>query len=244
MLTALRYLVLGYDLDEADARALPRALTAARTALPGDDPDVLAGELAIMRIFADLSALSRNRRGPRSDGPPRFDGAPEADSAETAHNPQEYLYAFLRSRDADAEGLPESFRARLRAALAHYGVSGPRRTRRRGAGRARSTGCSSPTAGRPRTCRCCWTCCSGGSPTPPASPTLPPATREEYLRTLEHLITATQVRHPVVGDLARQVRFRSFDEPLIDAARARGQEQVRAELDRLDGAPTRPRAPR
>src|SRR4029079_14219617 len=47
---------------------------------------------------------------------------PEADSAERAHNPQEYLYAFLRSRDADAEGLPEPFRARLRAALAHYGV--------------------------------------------------------------------------------------------------------------------------
>ena len=57
--------------------------------------------------------------------------------------------------------------------------------------------------------------------------------RDEYLRTLEHLITATQVRHPVVGDLARRVRFRGFDEPLLDAARARGQEQVRAELDRL-----------
>jgi hypothetical protein len=65
--------------------------------------------------------------------------------------------------------------------------------------------------------------------------------REEYLRTLEHLITATQVRHPVVGDLARRVRFRAFDEPMLDAARARGQEQVRAELDRLDGAgPGRP----
>ena len=63
--------------------------------------------------------------------------------------------------------------------------------------------------------------------------TLPPAIREEYLRTLEHLITATQVRHPVVGDLARRVLFRSFDEPLLAAARARGQQEVRAELDRL-----------
>ena len=62
---------------------------------------------------------------------------------------------------------------------------------------------------------------------------LPPEIREEYLRTLEQLITATQVRHPVVGDLARRVRFRSFDEPLLAAARARGQQEVRAELDRL-----------
>ena len=120
-LVALRSLVLGYDVDEADARALPRALSAARAALPDDDPDVLGGELVIMHIFADLSALSRNRRGSEVEET-QPSGVPEGDSAERAHNPQEYLYAFLRSRDADAEGLPESFRARLRAALAHYGV--------------------------------------------------------------------------------------------------------------------------
>ena len=67
-----------------------------------------------MQIFADLSALSRNRRGPEVEEA-QPDGVPEADSASEARNPQEYLYAFLRSRDADAEGLPESFRARLRA---------------------------------------------------------------------------------------------------------------------------------
>ena len=43
-------------------------------------------------------------------------------TGEEARNPQEYLYAYLRSRDADAEGLPESFRIKLRKALSHYGV--------------------------------------------------------------------------------------------------------------------------
>ena len=63
-LTSLRYLVLGYDIDEADARPLLAALNAARQDLLPDDPTVLEGELAAFQIFADLCALSRNRRGP------------------------------------------------------------------------------------------------------------------------------------------------------------------------------------
>ncbi|MBA3907092.1 MAG: ATP-grasp domain-containing protein, partial [Pseudonocardiales bacterium] len=116
-LTSLRYLVLGYDIDEADARPLLAALNGARHTLPPDDPTVLAGELATFQIFADLCALSRNRRGPE-------DESQQVDSTgEEARNPQEYLFAYLRSRDADAEGLPESFRAKLRKALSHYGVA-------------------------------------------------------------------------------------------------------------------------
>ena len=36
----------------------------------------------------------------------------------------------------------------------------------------------------------------------------------------DRLVTATQLRFPVVGDLARSVRFRWFDQPLVDAERA------------------------
>ena len=241
VLDALRSLVLGYDIDAADARALPRALSVARAALPGDDPDVLAGELAIMRIFADLSALSRNRRGPESlEAPARPDGTPEADSAEPAHNPQEYLHAFLRSRDAEAEGLPEPFRARLRAALRHYGVAGPDVLAGGPDDDALTTALYRIFLAHRR----------AGAHVPvlldvlqwrlanaAGVAALPPAAREEYLRTLEHLITATQVRHPVVGDLARRVRYRTFDEPLMDRARARGQQEVGAQLDRIAAAP-------
>ena len=37
---------------------------------------------------------------------------------------------------------------------------------------------------------------------------------------LDRLVLATQLRFPVVGDLARSVRFRWFDQPLVDAERA------------------------
>ena len=49
----------------------------------------------------------------------------------------------------------------------------------------------------------------------------PPAAQLEqtYRDVLDRLVTATQLRFPVVGDLARSVRFRWFDQPLVDAER-------------------------
>ena len=116
---ALRSLVLGYDVDEAEARRQLRRLAAARAELPADDPRLLAGEAEILQIFADVSALWRNRRVP---GESEADDEAAVDD-EAARNPQEYMHAYLRSRDVDAEGLPESFRIKLRRTLAHYGIN-------------------------------------------------------------------------------------------------------------------------
>ena len=66
---------------------------------------------------------------------------------------------------------------------------------------------------------------------------LPADAREGYRHVLDHLVAATQLRHPVIGDLARQVRYRSFDAPLIAAERIRVQQDVRTELDRLSDDP-------
>ena len=66
-LTSLRFLVLGFDIDARDARPLLAGLREARAELPGADQRVLAGELAVLQIFADLAGLSRNRRG--TEGP-------------------------------------------------------------------------------------------------------------------------------------------------------------------------------
>jgi acetyl/propionyl-CoA carboxylase alpha subunit/acetyl-CoA carboxylase carboxyltransferase component len=229
-LTSLRFLVLGYDIDERDARPLLAALTAARGELPPDDPGVLAGEIAALRIFADLCALSRNRRGPE-DETQQIDPA-----GEEARNPQEYLHAFLRSRDADAEGLPESFRAKLRRALAHYGVPDLQPNDGISAEALHSALYRMFLAHRRATAHVPvvldllqWRLQHPDS--------LPATARDDYLRTLDRLVTATQLRHPVVGSLARRVRYTCFDAPVIAAERAAGQEEVRAELDRLSDNP-------
>ena len=133
-LDALRSLVLGYDVDEAAARELPRALSAARAALPDDDPEVLAGELAIMQIFADLSALSRNRRGPEVEeaaarrGP---GGRQRGAGAQPAGVPPRVPALARRRRRGAARAVPRPAARRARPLRR----ARPGRPRRPGAGR-------------------------------------------------------------------------------------------------------------
>jgi acetyl/propionyl-CoA carboxylase alpha subunit/acetyl-CoA carboxylase carboxyltransferase component len=226
-LTALRSLVLGYDVDEPEASQFLRRLSAGRAALPASDPRLLAGETEILQIFADLSALSRNRRV-TEEADPDEDVAVDADAA---RNPQEYFYAYLRSRDADTENLPESFRIKLRQALAHYGVAD-----------------LEPSPGlEPALYQIFLAHRRAAAAVPVVSELLrwrlrDPASltenaRDGYGRVIDQLVSATQLRHPAIGDLARQVRYRCFSAPLIAQERARARQQVRAELDRLSPDP-------
>jgi acetyl/propionyl-CoA carboxylase alpha subunit/acetyl-CoA carboxylase carboxyltransferase component len=226
-LVTLRALVLGYDVDEPEARRQLQRLAAARAELPADDPRLLAGEAEILQIFADVSALWRNRRVP--DESQADDEAAVDDEA--ARNPQEYMHAYLRSRDVEAEGLPESFRIKLRRTLAHYGI----------------TDLDSSPDLDPALYRIFLAHRRAAAHVPVVSDllqwrlrhpeSLPADARDGYRRIIDQLVSATQLRHPAIGDLARQVRYRCFDAPLIAAERARAQQQVRAELDRLSPDP-------
>ncbi len=78
----------------------------------------------MLRVFADLSELSRNR--PAGE---------DTDSDDRVHSPREHFHTYLQSLDVDRGGLPETFRTRLGRVLAHYGVTEldthPRAARRR-----------------------------------------------------------------------------------------------------------------
>jgi acetyl/propionyl-CoA carboxylase alpha subunit/acetyl-CoA carboxylase carboxyltransferase component len=230
-LAALRSMVLGFDIDGDEAGRQLTRLAAARAELQAGDPRLLAGETEILRIFADISALWRNRRVPSEALRDDADDEAAVD-AEAAHNQQEYLHAYLRSVDADAEGLPESFRIKLRRTLAHYGITGLE---------------PSPELG-PALYRIFLAHRRAATHMPVVAEllrwrlrdpqSLPEEAREDYRRVVDQLMSATQLRHPAVGDLARQVRYRCFDAPAVAAERVRVQQQVRAELDRLSPDPT------
>ena len=125
------------------------------------------------------------------------------------HSPKEHFHTYLQSLDVERHGLHEHFRERVTAVLARYGVTELDRTpeleeavfriflaqRRAGADVALVTSLLQRWIAEP----------------PPTDDLAWPVRQ-----LLERLVRATQLRFPVVGDLARSVRFRWFDQPLVD----------------------------
>src|SRR6185312_12778518 len=150
------------------------------------------------------------------------------------HSAREYFHAYLQYLDAERAGLSESFKARLAKALGHYGVTELERTpeleeavfRIFLALQRAATDAAAVTAVLRTWLR----------EAPPAADAL----HEQAGLALERLIAATQVRFPVVCDLARGVVFAWFGQPLLRRNRARVYAEVRRHLRHLDANPQSP----
>ncbi|GAA2208065.1 biotin carboxylase N-terminal domain-containing protein [Nonomuraea monospora] len=179
-----------------------------------DDPELLACEEAFLDLFADVCGLYRPLPEPE-----------EPDSASA----QEYLLSYLQWLDPGRAGLPPGFRTRLERVLARYGVHGLDRTPQleeavvwlfRSFRRAHEL-VPAVVAVLERRLR---------------HRDLPPPGRE----LMDRLAIAAQVRHPVVAELARDVRFHYFDEPQHERALAAVYDEMDAHLDALAAGPRRP----
>ena len=212
---ALTAIVLGYDVPPQDQDGALVDYLAAREELRAEGVAVLADEMTLLGTFADLAELSRNR--PADE---------ERHTELRVHSSREHFHTFLQSLDVERGGLPEQFHDRLLQVLRHYGVEDLERTpameeavfriflaQQRS---APEVALASAVLGR-------WI-----DEAPPAGE-LAVGARQ----LLERLGRATQLRYPVVGDLARSVRFRWFDQPAVDAERADVLAGVRDELNAL-----------
>lgn len=193
--------VLGFDGEPAQRHTLDSYFAArAEAAAAGELPTYV--EIAMLDLVTDFAELSRNR--PADE---------ERHTELLVHSPKEHFHAYLQSLDPDRAGLPQAFRDKLAKVLAHYGVESFDRTpeleqavfriflaQQRSAPEVRLS-----TAILER-----WL----AEPAPRAP--IDADARE----TLDRLIVATQLRFPLIGDLARSVRFRWFDQPLVDRERA------------------------
>ncbi|WP_031168156.1 biotin carboxylase N-terminal domain-containing protein [Streptosporangium roseum] len=216
----LRSLLLGFDADPHDHKRVLSDYLAARAELGGRP---LEGELDLLTVFADLSELSRNRPGGELDVEP--------DSP--VHSPREFFHSYLRSLDVERAGVTESFQAKLTKVLAHYGIADLDRTPELEAAVFRiflaQQQMSTDVAIVSELLRQ-WL--AGAPPLESLS--------ERVGLTLEHLVEATQVRFPMVSDLARGVVFRWFAQPLLRRNRAKVYAAVRDELRYLDRNPDAP----
>ncbi|NUW42151.1 ATP-binding protein [Nonomuraea rhodomycinica] len=218
----LRSLLLGFDVDPHDEQRVLGDYLAARQAVVEDGHRPLAEELDLIEVFTDLAELSRNR-------PAGEDGGGDAH----VRSPREYFHTYLQSLDVERAGLPQTFQAKLAKVLRHYGVTELKRTKELEAAvfriflaQQRASADAAVVAALLRA----WL-----RETPPEE-----ALREPAGLALERLLAATQVRFPVVSDLARGVVFAWFGQPLLRRNRARVYANVRKHLRHLDTHPDAP----
>ncbi len=211
--------LMGYDTDPA-AGVLAAYLTA-RDEARTEGIDVLGGEIGLVTLFTDLAELSRNR-------PAGEDG-----SELRVHSDRELFHGYLQSLDISRAALPTRFVDRLSRALAHYGVTGLDRTPALEDAVFRVFLAQQRVAADVQVILAIldrWI----GEPSP--SDAVAASARAQ----LERLVRATQRRFPAVGDVARSVRFRWFDQPQVDAEREQVLAGVADEVADLAAHPDAP----
>jgi acetyl-CoA carboxylase carboxyltransferase component/biotin carboxyl carrier protein len=214
-LADLSAVLLGFDIDPSDnGRTLARYLDV-RDKAADDGADVISHEIELFKLFADFAELSRNRLADE-----------EMRTELRVHSPKEYFHSYLQSLDVERSGLPELFRTKLASVLVHYGITDLDHTPQLEEAVFRiflTQQRSAPDLAIVTAILQRWH-------TEPAPDTSTDLLAREVL---DRVVLATQLRFPAVGDLARSVRFRWFDQPVVVEERAAVLAGVRDEVELL-----------
>lgn len=212
----LRDLVVGFDAPAGEVRRLLADWAAGRAELAAEGVDTFARETELVETFADLAELTRNR--------------PAGEELRTelrVHSAREYFHTYLQTLDPDRGNLPDHFRTKLMRVLAHFGIEDLERTPEleQAVFRiffAQTTGTDLEIViGLLQE----WALLSA-----------PVADEDRARDLLERLVSITERRFPVIGDLARSVRFVWFDQAAVDREREQVLAGVADELAALAGA--------
>ncbi|HXR16359.1 MAG TPA: carboxyl transferase domain-containing protein [Terriglobales bacterium] len=208
-LDELRQLMLGFDVDSKHAA---RLFAEWGQTCPVDSDEIRQSEDEILNIFVDICSL--------------FQREPEVNHRASAEEPsaEAYLFSYLRMLETRGHGLPPAFVGALQRALAHYGVRTLDRSpeleesllwiykshQRADQAIAAVIGILERRLRRIQK--------------------LSPQAEESFRTLLDRMASMTNGIFPAVTDLARELRYRYFDQPLFKRARKQVYEQVKAHL--------------
>ena len=210
--------MLGFDVDPLQTpRLLAEWKQYCRNSIEAEE--IRQSEDEILNIFVNICSLFHHRREMEE---PNGGEAPTSEA---------YLFAYLRMLDTSGEGQPPFFVDALRRALAHYGVCTLDR---------------SPELEE----SLLWIYKSHQRVEQQIAPVLAVLERrlgsmepltaraEEPFRVLlDRMISITRGVFPAVSDMAREVRYRYFDQPLFERARNHVYAQVEEHLACLSANP-------
>ncbi len=218
-LDELRQLMLGFDVSPEHASRLA-AEWKQMAAAESDNDQVRTQEDAILNIFVDLWSLFRRKPIVSQQV------GSEAPSTEA------YLFSYLRVLDTHGEGLPRDFVKALKKALAHYGITTLDRS--------------------PELEECLlWIYKSHQKAEQQITPILSvlqrrlaaqnTASADQGFRTLlDRMVSITREMFPSVSDLARELRYRCFEQPSFELARKETYASMEEHLDYLAAHPDAP----
>ncbi|MGZ3621670.1 MAG: carboxyl transferase domain-containing protein [Ktedonobacteraceae bacterium] len=221
---ALRYQILGYDSDPGDSTQLLGEQKVVYQLIGASDKALLHAENELLSIFADICLLFRRE----------LDPAEVHAMGEQVHSSEHDLLAYLRSRDTRVEQLPMEFVANLQRALTHYGLKSlePSHSLNESlllmyrSHQQINQHLTMVIAILQRRLEHVGELVSF-------------ATGEMHL-VLDRLLMAMRERHPAIYGLAREVRFRYFEEPLFEQVRNRVYEEIESHLSHLAAHPDTP----
>ncbi|MGC3996826.1 MAG: carboxyl transferase domain-containing protein [Anaeromyxobacter sp.] len=212
-LAELRRIALGFDVAPGEARKLAAGWRELTAGVVSDDAEVLAAEEQALTAFVDVQALFSRLRGPEQQKPML-----------------EELWRYLHEPQQKGERLSPRFVEALRRALSHYGVLLETQGRelenallRIQKAHERADDPLGPVLGILE---------RRLASDAPALDEAGPDVRDLLVR----LTDLGREQWPALADLARELRYRRFDQPAFEAVRAEVYSQVERDLAALSTA--------
>lgn len=213
-----RSFLLGYDIKSAEIKRWMTEHGQLCQQLPPNDAELLQHEHELLAIFTDLSSLFHRQ-------------SEEDPEHQEILASQEYLLTYLRTMDATSTELPTAFLEKLLRGLAYYGVNSFQRC--------------------PQLEESLLWIFKAHLKVDQFLPIimnilerrlahremLQDLVGENFRRLLNRTIEETQENYPTLSDLAREVRFRYFDQHLFEQVHQRIDREVEATLDYLEKHP-------
>lgn len=191
--------ILGFDNDD------PEPLISSYSAMRAEREATLHRECSILDAFADIAEIHSDHLIDASSRGP-FVGT---DTDNTIHTSREYFHSYLRTLDPDRSNLPPWFTQQLLRALIHYDVPSLQRSPELHEAVFRLFLVQQnyePSLTVVQSILKGWVDSR-------RTDTLPASARA----TLDRVIKASQRRFPIIEDTARDIRYKWFDLPSLEA---------------------------